>query len=156
MYKFNSLQLAIDLAMLKRDHAMTELMKHRQTCAFAQDQMDQLLQYATETEMRWTQGAQRSTTPELLHHHYQFMGRLQQAVDLQQGVLTGYMDKLEFAENALLQAEFRLAALKKLMVKKQDEATRQYMRRDQKQMDEFAAMQTLRHVRQTLESSDEY
>jgi len=156
MYKFNSLQLAIDLAMLKRDHAMTELMKHRQTCAFAQDQMDQLQQYATETEMRWTQGAQRSTTPELLHHHYQFMGRLQHAVDLQHGVLTGYLGTLKSAEHVLLQAEFRLSALKKLLVNKLDEVALQHLRRDQKQMDEFAAMQTLRRVRQTLENSDEY
>lgn len=63
MHKFNSLQLAIDLAATKRDQALADLQKLRKAHAFANSQMAQLEQYAVETEQRWTRNAQISTTP---------------------------------------------------------------------------------------------
>lgn len=155
MTQFNGILLAIDLAVAKRDQALAELNRHRQSHAFAQNQLDQLRQYADETERRWSHSAQKSTTPELLHHHYQFMGRLQQAVDLQQDVLVASAGKLELAQNKMLQAEFRLASFKLVLSKRQLDLVKLQQRRDQKQMDEFAAMQTMRRVRQNLESSHE-
>lgn len=155
MTQFNSLLLAIDLAATRREQALAELQKQRQAHAFAQGQMDQLQQYATETELRWTQGAQRGTTPELLHHHYQFMARLQQAVSLQQGALLASSGRLENAQQKVLVEEFRLASLKQLLSRRQSELAKLHQRQDQKQMDEFAAMQTMRQLRQKLENSHE-
>lgn len=68
-----SLLLAIDLATSRRDEALAQLQMATRSEAFAQDQMDQLQQYAQETEARWMQGAQVSTSPEMLLHHYQFL-----------------------------------------------------------------------------------
>jgi flagellar biosynthesis chaperone FliJ len=51
----------------------------------------------------------------------------------------------------LLQTEFRVASLKLVLKKRQAEQVQLAQRRDQKQMDEFAAMQTLRHMRQKTE-----
>jgi FliI/YscN family ATPase len=118
----------------------------------AQGQMDQLQQYANETDQRWMQSAQRSTTPELLHHQYQFMGRLSQAITLQSDALANSARRVELAQQALVQAELRLAALKQ--VHKQRELAHQALmqRRDQKQMDEFAAQLTQRHVKANLEN----
>jgi flagellar FliJ protein len=152
MTQFHGLVLAIDLAVAKRDHVLAELNRRLQAHAFAQSQLDQLRQYADETELRWAQAAQKSTTPELLHHHYQFMGRLQQAIELQQGVLASCLGQLTSAQQTMLQAEFRLAGLKQVLSKRRQEQTKIEQRRDQKQMDEFAAMQTLRQARQKLES----
>jgi flagellar protein FliJ len=156
MPKFRSLRLAIDLAISNRDQALAVLQTQRHNHAFAQSQMDQLQQYATETEQRWTVGAQKSTTPELLHHHYQFMARLQQAVVLQQGALATSASKVQAAEQHLLQAEFRIASLKLVLAKRQGELATTQQRQEQKQMDEFASMQTLRQVRLKLENSHEH
>jgi len=156
MPKFRSIRLAVDLATAKRDQALAVLQTQRRNHAFAQSQMDQLQQYATETEQRWTVGAQKSTTPELMHHHYQFMARLQQAVVLQQGALATSASKVHAAEQQLLQAEFRIASLKVVLANRQCELATLQQRQEQKQMDEFASMQTLRQVRLKLENSHEH
>jgi flagellar FliJ protein len=153
MHKFNSLQLAIDLAWAKRDQAMAELQKMRRSHAFANSQMAQLEQYAVETEQRWTRNAQVGTTPELMHHHYQFMARLQQAISLQTNVISGSTRTVQLAEQRMLQAEFRLATLQMVLTKRLAEVDRMRQRQEQKLTDEFAAMQTLRQGRAHMENS---
>jgi flagellar FliJ protein len=153
MHKFNSLQLAIDLASAKRDQAFAELQKVRRSHAFANSQMAQLEQYSVETEQRWTRNAQAGTTPELMHHHYQFMARLQQAIALQTDVILGYSRTVQLAEQRMLQAEFRLASLKLVLTKRLTEVDQIRQRQEQKLTDEFAAMQTLRQRRAHMENS---
>lgn len=153
MHKFNSLQLAIDLAVVRRDQALAELQRLRKAHAFANSQMAQLEQYAGETEQRWTRNAQVSTTPELMHHHYQFMARLQQAISLQTNVIAGSSRAVQLSEQRLLQAEFRLASLKLVLTKRLAEVEKQKQRQEQKLTDEFAALQTLRQRRTHMENS---
>jgi flagellar FliJ protein len=152
MSAFKSLALAIELATAKRDQALAQLQAMWRAHAFAQEQMDQLRQYAVETDQRWTQGAQKSTTPELLHHHYQFTGRLEQAIALQDGALGNAMQRVEAAKQALLQTELRLASLKQVLTHRQASVAKVQHKRDQKQMDEFAALQTQRQLRQQAEN----
>lgn len=153
MHKFNSLQLAIDLAAAKREQAQAELQKSHKALAFANSQMVQLEQYAVEIEQRWTRNAQAGTTAELLHHHYQFMGRLQQAIALQTNVISGSSRTVQLAEQRMLQAEFRLASLKLVLTKRLSELDKVKQRQEQKLTDEFAAMQTLRQQRTLMENS---
>jgi flagellar FliJ protein len=141
-----SLLLAIDMATRKRDQAGKDLMQLQSTQLFAQDQMTQLKTYATETEARWVSAAQISAPPGLLHQHYQFMDRLHQAIDLQQGVLENIDKKMDAARRLVLEAEFGLISLKQVLGKKQAEMALLQTRREQKQMDEFAAMQTRRSM----------
>jgi flagellar FliJ protein len=84
------------------------------------------------------------------------MARLQQAVELQQGALATSASKVQAAEQQLLQAEFRIASLKLVIGKRQDDLAKAQQRQEQKQMDEFASMQTLRQDRLKLENSHEY
>ncbi|MHB8948844.1 MAG: flagellar export protein FliJ [Rhodoferax sp.] len=144
MSAVKSFLLAIELATRKRDAAAQGLMRVQSTCLFAQDQMSQLEVYAAETASRWTAAAQSGTTPELLRHHYQFLDRLQQAIGLQQGVLANENLKLEHAKQLVLEAEFRLVSLQQVLKKKQAALALIQARREQKQMDEFAALQTRR------------
>jgi flagellar FliJ protein len=153
MHKFNSLKLAIELASAKRDQALAELQKMRKALAFANGQMGQLEQYAGETEQRWTRDAQAGTTPELLHHQYQFMARLQQAISLQTNVIFGSNRTVQLAEQRMLQAEFRLASLKVVLSKRLAEMDKTRQRQEQKLTDEFAMMQTLRQRRAQTENS---
>lgn len=142
-----SLLLAIDLATSRRDESLAELQRAEHSQAFAQDQMNQLQQYAQETEARWMQGAQVSTSPEMLHHHYQFMARLNQAIVLQEGVLASHRQQVEAARQQLMQAEFRLASFKKVLATRQAAIAKIRQRQEQKQMDEFASQQTQRQQR---------
>lgn len=142
-----SLQLATDVATRKRDEAGLELALVQRAHRFAQDQLDQLDSYAAETVARWTTSAQVSATPELMRHHYQFMERLHHAIGLQHGALAKVAHEVDAASQVLLQAEFRLAALRQVLARKKAEALALQMKREQKQMDEFAALQFARVVR---------
>ena len=134
--------LAIDLATRQRDQAAQGVMQVQAAHQFAQDQMTQLATYAGETEARWIDAAQTSTTPELMQHHYQFMDRLHQAIGLQEGALENTSQRLEAAKRLVLDAEFRLVSLKQVLKKRQADIDTIQTRREQKQMDEFAAIQT--------------
>ena len=140
MSAIKSFLLAIEMATRKRDQASQGLMQAQNSYLFAQDQMNQLQTYATETESRWTAAAQISTSTEMLRHHYQFMGRLQHAMDLQKGALENETRKVGLAKQAVLEAEFRLVSLKQVLEKKQADLAVLQSRREQKQMDEFASM----------------
>lgn len=144
MSVLKSVALAIDLATAKRDQAGRVLAQLNRAHLFAQDQMAQLEVYAAETDTKWTTAAQISATPELMRHHYQFMGRLYQAIELQKGVLESSNLKVSTAKQQLLEADFRLASLKLVLEKKKADLSQLQSRREQKQMDEFAAMQTSR------------
>ncbi|MEI8170801.1 MAG: flagellar export protein FliJ [Rhodoferax sp.] len=140
MSAIKSFLLAIDMATLKRDQANQGLMRAQNAYLFAQDQMSQLETYAAETESRWTAAAQISTSPEMMKHHYQFMGRLHHAISLQTEALGNEHRKVDLAKRVVLQAEFRLVSLKQVLAKKQAGLDVLLARREQKQMDEFAAM----------------
>jgi flagellar FliJ protein len=146
-----SVLLAIQVATLRRDQAAAILRQLQQSQTFAQDQMSQLKTYADETESRWAKAAQISVTPEMLRHHYQFMDRLQQAVILQEGVLGQWGSKVERAHKHWLDTEFRVTSLKQVLKSKEAELALVQGRREQKEMDEFAAMQTRRTAQQTLQ-----
>ena len=140
MSAIKSFLLAIEMATRKRDQASQGLMHVQKTYFFAQDQMNQLQTYAAETESRWTAAAQISTSTEMLRHHYQFMGRLQHAMDLQNEALENESRKVALAKKGVLEAEFRLVSLKQVLEKKQADLAVLQARREQKQMDEFASM----------------
>ena len=146
-----SVLLAIQVATLRRDQAAAALMQLQQSQAFAREQMSQLQTYADETEARWAKAAQISVTPEMMRHHYQFMDRLQQAVILQEGVLGQWGSKVERARKHWLETEFRVTSLKQVLKNKEAALAVVQGRREQKEMDEFAAMQTRRTAQQTLE-----
>lgn len=153
MTAHRSILLAIDLASSQRDQAQAQLQKARQTDAHAQGQMQQLKDYLQETEQRWMQGAQASTSPALLQHHYQFTTRLNQAILMQDGVLQGTRARIEVAERLLLSIEIRLAGFKQLLANRQAALAEKAQRREQRQMDEFANMQTQRQQRLRAESN---
>lgn len=152
-----SLQLAIDVATQRRDQASRVLAGAERTHAQACAQIDQLQGYAAETAGRWATGARSVTSPEMLHHHYQFMDRLQQAVVMQEGVIADLARRAEEARQRYLATETRLAGLQKILDRRQAELSAQQARREQKEMDEFAALQYGRVRRElTLESHHEY
>lgn len=143
MTALKTITLAIEVATQKRDQAGENLVRAQRARLSAESQMEQLKSYAQETASKWATGAQATTSPELLRHHYQFMERLQQAINLQEEVLGEQAQRVEAAKKLMLDAEFRLAGLKQILKKKQSERARMQARREQRQTDEIAGM--LRH-----------
>jgi flagellar FliJ protein len=77
------------------------------------------------------------------------MERLHHAIGLQRAAVAKVALQVETANQALLQAEFRLAALKQVLARKKAEVQAVQDKREQKQMDEFAALQFARALRET-------
>lgn len=137
----NALSVALELALRRRDEARRLLQDARNARQAAQEQLDQLEGYARETQNRWGMRPDAAVQPEVMYHHYQFMDRLNHAMGLQTGVVGSHDERVAAAEKALLDAELRLASLKKLVEKRQSDALLAQTRREQKQTDERAALQ---------------
>ena len=148
MSAFRSLELAIDMAVRQRDAQARKLAQAVRNRDFAQQQMAQLQGYADETDARWGRGQSATLSTEMLHHHYQFRDRLQQAVHMQEGVIANLQTQRDAAHRDLLNAEYKLASLRQVLAHRQAAALQVQHRRDQRTMDEFAAQ---RHARLAAE-----
>ncbi len=151
MSNLKSFHLAIDLATRQRDQLAQALRVAQNNKAQAIDQLSQLEGYANETDARWTGSvASVGMSGELIRNHYQFMDRLQHAIGIQSSTINNLDWHLDRAQKALLQAEFRLSGLNQVLKKRQAEAEQVQRRREQRQMDEFAAIQYSRTHRVPL------
>lgn len=146
MTAIKSLALAIEVATQKRDQAGKQLVQAQRAYLSAEGQLDQLRTYAEETAAKWAAGARALTSAELLRHHYQFMERLQEAIDLQSTTLQEQGRRVEMAKKIVLDAELRLAGLKQVLKKKQADRARLQARREQRQTDEMAGAMHRRAV----------
>ena len=140
MTKPNALSVAVEMATRQRDEARRVLQHAQGAQCAAQDQLQVLQGYAQETENRWGMRAQATVAPEVMFHHYHFMGRLDHAAGLQSGVVDDHAQRVALAQQQLRDAEVRLASLRKLLEKRQMEALQAQARRDQKMTDERAAL----------------
>lgn len=143
-----ALHVALAMSERQRDAAQNALRDARAGSLAAMEQMQQLQSYAGETEARWGTRADAVIAPEVMYHHRHFMGRLAHAMNLQTTVLGDHARRVRSGEQLLLAAELRLATLKKLIARRDQDAALLEQRRDQKQTDE-RAMLTLRHRAQT-------
>ena len=144
MSEFRSICIAIDLATKQRDELAQAQARASRNRGLASDQMAQLKGYAGETDTRWMAASSVARSPEIIRHHYQFMERLQQAITLQEQVMADMAQQLDVAHQKLLQAEFRLAGLNKILEVRKAALLKKQKRRDQYQTDEFAALQHAR------------
>ena len=150
MSKLKSVLLAIEHATRHRDELAKTVARVERAVVFVHQQMAQLQGYATDTDTRWIGSGARSLSTELLHHHYQFMDRLQQAIAMQSGVISGVERQQEMAKANLLQAEFRLSGLNKMLKTRKTQLMHGQRAREQRQTDEFAAMQHARNRAQPM------
>ncbi|RFO95022.1 flagellar export protein FliJ [Rhodoferax lacus] len=144
MPKFRALELAIEQSTQQRDAQARKHAQAQKTLQFAQGQLQQLQSYSNDTDARWVGGHSVNLSVELIRHHYQFMDRLQHAATQQMGVVANLERQLATAHQALLQAEYRLAAFKQVLKGRRMEQQVVQQRREQRATDEFAAM---RHFR---------
>lgn len=139
MSSSNGLQLALDLATRQRDDAGQALALVVRRVEHAHMQMDQLRSYAADTSSRWSVASQACATPQIVGHYYQFMERLDQTIEMQQGAITEVQRQREVARQVLLQAEVRMAGLHRILERRRAEMARMQEQREQRQSDELAA-----------------
>lgn len=138
MSTLRSLELATRLATTQRDDAATWLAQAQDQAQMAQGQLDQLTAYVQEKDARWARHSEAGHGPEFMHHHFQFMGRLQSAIDLQAGVIRQHEVVVQQARQALLACEHRLAVLERAANHIRQSQRLSAQRREQKQTDELA------------------
>jgi flagellar protein FliJ len=78
---------------------------------------------------------------EIVQHYDHFMDRLQQAVEMQQGVVADHLQAVAMARQRVMEAETRAMGLQRLLDKRRADRTRIQNTRDQKQLDELSALQ---------------
>jgi flagellar FliJ protein len=145
MSQLRSILLAIEHATIHRDELAQAAARVERNLQFSRQQLAQLESYAADTDARWIGSAAREISAQIICHQYQFMDRLQQAISMQTGVIAGVVRQFDQAKVNLLQAEFRLSGLNQILKTRKAALMRVQRTREQRQTDEFAAMQHARN-----------
>lgn len=137
------LQTLLQRAEDERDSAAALLRQVEGQLRAAEAQARQLHDYRSEFDSRWTQRFQSSGqgTRSLLQCHQSFGQRLGDAISQQQGQTQHVAHRVQRAKNALLQREQRVAAVRKLIERRQAELLHIADRRAQRNEDEMAQRQ---------------
>lgn len=147
MNQIRTIEKVVDLALQRRDQALAQLAQLQREMAQAQHQMEQLDNYAREAQERWHARSLQGVDANLLHHHRQFMFKIEHAMDFQRSVISSRQQQLDRAQAQVHEAERDLAGLRKYHERKQGEIHLRQQRQDQKAMDEMAQTVYLQQLR---------
>lgn len=123
----------------ERDAAWAHAQLAAQTHQAATAQAEQLLAYRREYEQRWGAQFKNEGRMELVLCYRGFIDRLTQAVDQQQRVAQHAAGQMEHAREVLRDHEIRVASVRKLIERRNNELRMSADRADQKQTDEFGS-----------------
>ncbi len=102
-------------------------------------QYEQLMAYRREYETRWSRQFSEQGQMELVRSYHGFMLRLTQAVEHQQGTVQGAATRAQQARSQLRERELRVASVRKLIERRQQQVRVDTTRREQKFSDEMAS-----------------
>lgn len=132
------LQTLLQRAEAERDTAALALRQAEDLVAQADQQGQALRNYRGEYDQRWTAHFRTTGAAELLHCHRGFGQRLDQAI-AHQVIHTQHLShRVQQARSLLLAREQRVAAVRKLIGRRQAELQAIANRRDQRSTDEAA------------------
>lgn len=138
MSSSQSLTTLLDHAEAERDAALNALRNAEAGAAAAQAQLEQLQDYRTQYQQRWSAQFRQSGTIEVLQCYQGFGQRLEQAITQQSQIAAQAESRLQQARTLLLEREQRVAAVRKLIERRQQEQLRIAGRREQRSTDEAA------------------
>ncbi len=147
MTAIQTLNKVVELAEKRRDEALGHLVQLRRELQLAQEQMDQLQAYAQEAQQRWAARGSAGVDVTLLHHHRQFMAKIDHAMEFQRSVLGQRESQAEKAQQQVHVAERDVAGLRKYTDRQLQTLLQRAQRQDQKATDEMALAI---HLRQSL------
>jgi flagellar FliJ protein len=143
----DALNLLLDRASQERDRLAGELRRGEEVLQRHRRQGEQLGAYRAEYTQRWSAQFGRGGAIEIVHCYQSFMQRLDEALAQQQRQVSAAERGVAAVREALVQAEIRVASVKKLIERRLAEQARQQARRDQRQTDEMAQHLTRRRPR---------
>jgi flagellar FliJ protein len=135
----HTLNLLAERIAAERDTAQTWLAECIQRADQARRSAGELSQYRVDYEQRWGRQFAQAGTMDIVNCYQNFSGRLTEAIHSQEQISRQADARVETARTALLALEMRLAAVKKLMERRQAETMLREQRQEQKASDEFAA-----------------
>jgi flagellar FliJ protein len=136
--RMQSLQVLLQREQHQCDLAQSALQRAGEAARRAREQCEQLLAYRSEYEARWTVQFSRVVTMDILQCYRSFMQRLDQAVAMQTRQAELSQLQLAQARHQLLDAERRLASVRKLLERRAAEQAHAGRQREQKLSDEQA------------------
>lgn len=139
MSQLHALSLALEQAEKQRDEAQAAYQRLLRAAEGARQQAQQLLDYRSEYQQRWSTQFRHSGTVAILQCYQGFMERLNGAIEQQDAAVARSQAQLDAARQALLERETRVAAIRKLIERRQAQAEAAQQRRDQKATDEQAS-----------------
>jgi len=134
----HALNTLLEHAERLRDEARAALLQAEDKARRLQLQAAQLHDYRAEYRQRHPALGGRSSSPELLRVHQDFMLRLDQALAQQQAQCEAAGQRTVALCEALLAQELRVAAVRKLVERRAQQARSQDDRREQQRSDEAA------------------
>eukprot|EP01137_Pigoraptor_chileana_P003892 Opistho-2@44771 len=138
-----TLRILLERAESERDEALRQLQDVQARADAARAQHGQLTQYRGEYQQRWSQQFARQGTMDIVACYQNFGGKLDQAIDVQ-GLVANHADqRVARARETLRELETRVAAIRKLIERRQLESSRALQRQEQKATDEQAARAAL-------------
>lgn len=147
MNQIQTIEKVVDIALQRRDQALAQLAQLQRELVQARMQMEQLDNYAREAQERWHARSVQGVDANLLHHHRQFMFKIEHAMEFQRSVLSSRQEQIDRAQSQVHEAERDLAGLRKYHERKQTEINQRAMRQEQKTMDEMAQTVYLHQLR---------
>ena len=135
------LRQLLERAQAERDTAVTVLRQAEAMARQASAQADQLQAYRSDFDQRWTLRFRQSGTRELLECQQAFGQRLSSAIAHQRTDSQHLGNRVDRARAALLAREQRVAAVRKLVERRQQELQRIANRREQRDNDDTAQRQ---------------
>ncbi|NML14862.1 flagellar export protein FliJ [Azohydromonas caseinilytica] len=139
MSELRSLHTLLELEERRRDQALAHLRQVQSRLQQAQAQAEQLDQYRGDYQQRWSaQFSTAGTDMATLQCYQSFGDRLEQAVTQQEHIRNLAQTQFDRARQALLAQETRVAAVSKLIARRQAQARLAEDRREQKRNDEAA------------------
>ena len=138
MSSTQSLTTLLEHAEAERDAALTALRHAEASAAAAQGQLDQLQEYRTQYQQRWSAQFRQAGSIELMQCYQGFAQRLEQAITQQGQIAAQAEQRAQHSRAVVLEREQRVAAVRKLIERRQQEQHRVAERRDQRATDEAA------------------
>lgn len=133
-----SLQTLLAHAERERDETRAALLQTEAAAHRQRLQWEQLQTYHADYAARAPTLGGRAATIDALRSHHAFMQRLDQALAQQQGLLKAGEQRLADQRQQLLKREIRLASVRKLDERRQQEAQRNAQQREQRRSDDSA------------------
>lgn len=138
MQRMQSLQVLMQREQHRCDLAQSALQRAEEVARHAGEQREQLIAYRGEYQARWTGQFSRGATMDILQCYRSFMQRLEQAVAMQTRQVDQAELRLAQARHELLEAERRVASVRKLLERRAAEMAHIGRQREQKLSDEQA------------------